>query len=264
MGLFGGKRAAPPSTTRAHATTHGNKEPEELLSPKSSSTLALPGMNDVAITRRSPSPLPFDLQSAMEAMQLDDDQGGHLSEIVNSTALHLANLLNTDDIFANTPKETPSSIRSEDIRTLYIRAVAFANQKTDPNLRTSAVRMLAALIATYPPPHSAVYEKENVLPDTITVRSLYKIIVSPVTAASASSHIDAVFVQVGALKALCKNGKDVDGLDGIVGWLIRCLEELTEEFASWCVKKDEWEGKVRQNCFHVIGSITDLPESQCM
>ena len=245
MGLFGGKRAAPPSTTRAHATTYGSKDPEEMLSPRSGSTLALPalpGMNDSA--RRSTSPLPFDLQSAMETMASGDDQSGHLADTVNQTASHLANMLNTEDIFADPPKDTPSSIRHDDIRTLYIRAVAFANQKADLNLRTSAVRLLAALIATYPPPRLAVYENENVLPDTITVRTLYKLIVSPVSATSAAAHVDAVFVQVGALKALCKNGKDVEGLDGIVGWLIRRVTEISEEFASWCVKKDEWDGKV--------------------
>jgi hypothetical protein len=243
MGLFGGKRAAPPSTTRAHATTHGNKEPEDLLSPKSGSTLALPGMNETQ--KRSPSPLPFDLQAAMEAMQSDTEETAHLVDIVNGTALHLANLINTDDIFASAPKETPSSIRLEDIRTLYTHAVSFANSSANSSLCTAAIRLLAALIATHHPPQLASLGSERALPDTINVRTLYKTIVSSATDSNANAQADAVFVQVGALKALCNNGKDVEGLDGIVGWLIRRLNGISEEYAAFCGNGDEWDGKVR-------------------
>lgn len=270
MGLFGGsKRSAAPaqtSTTKAHATNqaqHQGRALDEILSPKSgSASLALPtvGVNDAA--RRSPSPLPFDLHAAIESMQVENEQMGHLAEIVNSTASHLAGLIPTsDDIFSNVARELPDSITFEDIRTLYVRAAAFANAKTETALRSAAIRLLAALIATYPPAYFAT-KPDMALPDLINVVSLYKLITAPSRSTSPSAHIEAVYVEVGALKALTKNGSQVAGLDGIVGWLLRALEGVTEEFAAWCTRKDEWETKVSHAhscCNPILPYLSPMP-----
>lgn len=253
MGLFGGGKKATAtasvstaSTTKTHATNqaqHQGRAVDEILSPKSgSASLALPPVGVHEVFRRTPSPLPFDLHAAIEAMQVDEDQTGHLADTVNSTASYLGNLLSTDDIFSNEAKELPGAVSFDDIRTLYVRAAAFANVKTETALRTASIRLLAALIATYPPSYFAK-RTELELPDLINVVSLYKLITSPIQAPLAG-HVEAVFVQVGALKALTKNGSQVSGLDGIVGWLIRALEGMLDEYAAWCTRKDEWEVKV--------------------
>ena len=248
MGLFGGKRSAqvaPPSTTRAHATTShqpqlAQKHYEELLSPKSGSgSSSLPLLNPLEAVKRSPSPLPFDLHSAIEAMQVEDDQTGHLPDMIDKTAAYLGSLLKEEDVF-NTKRELPSEITTEDIRTLYIRAVAFANAKMDIGLRISAIRLLAALITTYPPVYFATNE-DVVLPDIINVNTIYRLITAPHNAAPSATHVEAVNVEVGAVKALTKNGVQVQGLDGLVGWLVRSLTGLSDEFAAYCARRDDWD-----------------------
>ena len=246
LGLFGGgsRKAAPATTTRAHATTQQSKAhvgAEEMLSPRSvSTTLQLPNVGEV---HRAPSPLPFDLQTAIEAMQVEDDHTGHLPDMVQETAAYIGGMLPSQDPFSNASRDAPCSISLGDIRTLYIRATAFANAKSDPPLRIAAIRLLAALIATYPPVHFA-HNEEVALPDIINVRSLYKLIVAPTSLPGGSSHLEAVYVEVGALSALTKVGKVTDGLDGIVGWLLRTLKAITPDFAAWCAKRDDWDTKV--------------------
>lgn len=255
MGLFGGgsRRAAPPSTTRTHATQDGRtrtvehrKSLEELTSPKSGQgSLPLPPPE-----RRTPSPAPFDLHAAISLMQVPDDRIGLLPETINQTASYLANILISDDIFSAPPPEsTQPNIKVEDIRALYIRGAAFANSKSDSVLRTAALRLLAALIATHPPAQNLVEGPTGAVPNTINARSLYRLIVAPTTRSSTVSRIDAIFVGVGALKSLTKNGQEVDGLDGIVGWLVKTLKEVTDDFASWCTKKEdsmqEWSNEER-------------------
>lgn len=217
-----------------------------MLSPKSGqATLGLPPVPDV---HRLPSPLPFDLQTAIEAMQVDEDQTGHLPDMVHETAAYIGGMLPSQDPFSNSSRDAPRSISLEDIRTLYIRASAFANAKTDTPLRISAIRLLAALIGTYPPVHFA-HNEEVALPDIINVRSLYKLIISPTSRPTESGHLDATYVKVGALSALTKVGKVTDGLDGIVGWLLKRLEDITPDFAIWCGRKEEWDGKVRATAY---------------
>ena len=246
LGLFGGgsRKAAPATTTRAHATTQQSKAhagPEEMLSPKPvSTTLQLPNVGEL---HRSPSPLPFDMQTAIEAMQVEDDHTGHLPDMVQETAAYIGGMLPSLDPFSNSSRDAPRSISLGDIRTLYIRATAFANAKSDTPLRTSAIRLLAALIATYPPVYFA-HNEEIALPDIINVRSLYKLITAPTLRPGGPAHLEAVYVEVGALSALTKVGKVTDGLDGLVGWLLKSLKDITPDFAAWCAKKDDWDAKV--------------------
>jgi hypothetical protein len=266
MGLFGGSKRTPSSaapastsTTKAHATnqaSHQGKAVDEILSPKSgSASLALPQVHEAL--RRTPSPLPFDLHAAIATLEGEDGtregQGIETTvETLNATAAHLGNLLAVnDDIFSNTVRDLPGSVGLEDIRTLYIRGVALATTKRETVMRTAAIRLLAALIATYPPAYFQT-DEEVALPDVINIVSLYKLITSTDTHSIATpdqAHVEAIFVQVGALKALTKNGSQVVGLDGIVGWLINALNSLIGDFGVWCTKKDDWEIKVSSCAF---------------
>lgn len=281
---------------KENAGSHGGggaeAELDGLISPKSTS-LALPGLTKSSSLRRAPSPnppprqttpvtlVPFDLKSAVQAIgnahREDDKNEGHLMEALNSTALYLAsNLLEraasaAENIFAvpphldleaSEPSKQPLNTRvvdNADLVTLYQSVLQISNPSSSPGTRTSAIRLLAALIATYPPVYFTHNEQRTLkLPDEINVRSLYKLIISPITKTNMSTHIDAVFVQVGALKALTNSGKNVDGLDGVVGWLVRSLVDVQHEFAEWCKAKETDEQAWSKQADHTKVSPPDI------
>jgi hypothetical protein len=223
--------------------------------------------------------VPFDLKSAVQAIGNAHREDDNLMETLNSTALYLAsNLLEraasaAENIFAVPPHldleaSEPSItlqplntrvVDDADLVTLYQSVFRISNPSSSPGTRTSAIRLLAALIATYPPVYFTHNEQRTLkLPEEINVRSLYKLIISPITKTNMSTHIDAVFVQVGALKALTNSGKNVDGLDGVVGWLVRSLVDVQHEFAEWCKAKETDEQAWSKQANHTKVSPPDI------
>lgn len=61
-------------------------------------------------------------------------------------------------------------------------------------------------------------------------------------------NVDEVYVEVGALKALTKNGIEVDSTEGIVGWLVSSLAAMQDEYIRWCkqTSDDDWDDVPRQ------------------
>ncbi|ORY21856.1 hypothetical protein BCR39DRAFT_552777 [Naematelia encephala] len=236
-----GRRPAPPTTSLAHANSSSRQSStstdragslDEVTSPRAG-TLSLPAR------QQETSPRPFHLDLAIDLMQDGTESTAELCEIVKATAVWLANQLIDSDVFA---VDERNRVTPEDLTKLYIKAVEFAKPNSDDSLRTSAIRLLAALVATSPPPRSPIDHTDLALPDNINARTIYQLIVSPSGPPSTAAMVDAVFVEVGALKALTKNGTEVVGLDGLVGWLVRGLKEMTEEWAMWCTRKEEdWD-----------------------
>lgn len=196
--------------------------------------------------QRVPSPLPdpsFHLQSSMELMdQKDGISEAELCEIIKATAVWMANLM--------LDHETGSGeISPKEIRHLYRQAIRHANPRGSKHIRTAAKRLLAALITIAPPGGDSGFITVD-LPDPINAGSLYKIITSASSsqAASVNPSIDEIYVEVGALKALTKNGVEVDGTEGIVGWLVKTLEELEKDWIGWCGNKEEedWDDSKRK------------------
>ena len=277
MGLFGGgsrRGTSSPSSTRARATigsTTANPS-AELVSPRSQ-PVALPPTAAGDENPLSPT-AGFDLHTAIELMQGEKEKSSHVADVVDQTATYLASLLTTSgaEFGQGAPPDPSRTVKPEDIRTLYARAIAFADTKTDSPLRTSAIRLLAALIATYPPTDYAPSPDASdiALPENVNARYLYHIIVSPTTPTTPAAHVDALFVQVGAIKALTKSGKDVASMDGLVGWLVRNLTDLAGEFALWCARKEE-DLKVSRGrcCFETALMISQVlvtlpsPSSNC-
>lgn len=179
-----------------------------------------------------------------------------LSEIVKASAVYLANLLiNQDDIFSTidtTAKvQTPSP---DQIKALYLHAYTYADPSSAPGLRISGIRLLAALFATKAPP--LLQSEADFGMEKITVRSLYKLLTTP--APDNVHSIEQIFVTVGALKALTRNGESMDGIAGIVAWLIKALDTITDEWMQWCSSREEgipeWSEKTRVS--HVRGDVS--------
>lgn len=201
-----------------------------------------------------PSPQPeatFHLQSAIELIDKKDTiSEAELCEIVKATAVWLANLM--------IDQETGSGeIAAREIRHLYRQAMRCANPNGGKNIRTAAKRLLAALITIAPPGGDSGFIAVD-LPDPINAVSLYKIITSSSNFHNQSIHpsIDEIYVEVGALKALTKNGVEVDGTEGIVGWLVRTVHEIEEDWMRWCARREEeeWEDAPKRKV-----SLTILP-----
>lgn len=192
--------------------------------------------------KRAPSPAPearFHLQSSIELMdQKEGISEAELCEIIKATAVWLAGLMIEHETATD-------EISAREIRHLYRQAIRHANPRGSKQIRTATKRLLAALITIAPPGGDSGFIAVD-LPDPINAVSLYKIITSAASsnAQSINPSIEEIYVEVGALKALTKNGVEVDGTEGIVGWLARTLHETEDEWVKWCGKRDEdieWE-----------------------
>ena len=246
MGLFGGSKRATASVSRTSSGSGdkgrqvGKRDSlEELRSPKSLSPHLPPPLVSNDLRNRAPSPAPFDLQASLAALQPGAEENpARLVETINSTAAGLYNLhLATEDLFASQTPDTKPSIGLAEIRTLYIRAFAYSQSQLDSQTRTAAIRLLAVLIETHPPATMTGREAKANLPDSINPRSLYYLITAPTGPSPSISRSDANYVEVGALKALTKNGVEVEGLSGLVGWLSKVLGQIQDEWIAWCMQE---------------------------
>jgi hypothetical protein len=144
-----------------------------------------------------------------------------LNELIKASAVYLANL-----VIENVHKL--QDVAPTDITRLYRIGIRHSRSRA---VSIAAKRLLAALITISPPGGSGIITVE--LPGPITTTALYRVITSP------RPSVDELYVEVGALKTLTRNGQEVDATEGIVGWLIRALGGMTEAYADWCANPDD-------------------------
>ncbi|OCF32888.1 tuberin [Kwoniella heveanensis BCC8398] len=248
---------------RASATTKTSTGNEEL--PETSGSASSPGSAIVSgtATHRKDSadeivksqtsipapPTPtFHLDEAIGLMDPDSStwtsiSGPELVEHVKATSVYLASISEPEegksDIFSahqaqQLEKENKSTqVSSNDIRTLYVRAIAFADRQTDISLRIAGLRLLTSLIKTCRPPRYLHDTVPTGVPEKVTVRSLYALIIGS-SQVTGEKKVDLVGAQVAALRVLTKDGTEVEGLGGVVGWLMRMLDEMSGDWAKWC------------------------------
>ena len=245
--IFGRRPApAPAVTSRISTSTADNPRKsidhdsiEGITSPKDKGNLL--GIPDVLPPRRSPSPAPFDLEEAMRFMAPKSGESPEvIVQMVKATAVYLAGLLITnEDMFSEhienqNPKDGNVPTKDQ-LQTLYLRAYNFASPSSESSLRIAAIRLLAALFATSPPPKSPLQADPDM--EAITVQSLYRAVTTP--SSDNTTSLEQTFVIVGALKALTKNGAEVEGLSGLVGWLVKALGNCTDDWIKYCSARDD-------------------------
>lgn len=191
--------------------------------------------------------IPFDLDTAIRSMESSETSKAELCEVVKATTIYIAR---REDVFA--PQMKPQ-VPAAEVRTLYIRASALVKVDSDKALRDAAMGLLTALTVVFPPSASAGVDDE-----LISIRSLYSLIISS-TASSISA--DSIVSQVTALKGLTKDGTEVTGMDGIVGWLIRSLSGMSEQWTAWCGLRGG-AAELRGSVSHTVAIMKSLISSR--
>jgi hypothetical protein len=220
------------------------------------------GVPEIPPPRRAPSPTPFDLEGALQVMDPKNKESTEvMSQMVKATAVYLANLLITsEDVFVETSRHD-AALTEDQLKTLYLRAYNLASPSSDSTLRIAAIRLLAALFATSPPPKD--HSKTDQRMELITTRSLYKIITTP--SSDNSTTLEQTNVIVGALKALTKNGAEVEGMSGLVGWLVKALSQITDEWIKYCSVKDDhsndWTERSKVSIVNLHGTLLTFSPS---
>jgi hypothetical protein len=262
--IFGRRPAPAPAVTSRISTsvTEGNTrksidhdavDPLPTSSKDKGVNLGIP---EIPPPRRAPSPTPFDLEGALQVMDPKNKESTEvMSQMVKATAVYLANLLITsEDVFVETSRHD-AALTEDQLKTLYLRAYNLASPSSDSTLRIAAIRLLAALFATSPPPKD--HSKTDQRMELITTRSLYKIITTP--SSDNSTTLEQTNVIVGALKALTKNGAEVEGMSGLVGWLVKALSQITDEWIKYCSVKDDhsndWTERSKVSLIHLCGTV---------
>lgn len=239
-----GRRTAPAPAITSRVSTSSSDRPRSSVEHDALKTVGPAhdkpsslGVPDASSIRRSPSPVSFDLEGALEVMSPRSGESTEvLCQMVKATAVYLANLLITnDDIFSDSSKQDVNSPTESQLRILYDRAFNLASPSSESSLRIAAIRLLAALFATRPPPRRQLHADPEM--ELITVFSLYRAIITP--SSDNTTSLEQTFVNVGALKALTKNGTEVEGLNGLVGWLVKALSRTTDDFIKYCSSRDE-------------------------
>lgn len=244
--IFGRRVAPAPAVTSRVSTSvtdgntrrsidHDHVDPITATREQANNNLNL-GIPDIIPPRRAPSPAPFDLEGALQVMDpVNKEPNEVLSQMVKATAVFLANLLITsEDVFVESSKHE-AALTDDQLKTLYLRAYNLASPSSEPTMRIAAIRLLAALFATSPPPKD--HSKNDQRMELITTKSLYKIITT--ASSDNSTSLEQTNVIVGALKALTKNGSEVEGMSGLVGWLVKALSQITDEWIRYCSSKDD-------------------------
>lgn len=231
-------RKASPSS----GITRESIDESRMLASPPTGSVALPSLTTATAGSSStaaPS-APFHLQAALALLEPGSTKTtAETAEIVKATSVHLANLLLDHSAGTSLLTLAELGLRPSDIRTLYARAMECSELGTDYQLRTAAIRLLAVLIGLVPPRQSILDANVADLPVTITPRALYRLITTPSGAKPGEARINQMFVEVSALKALTHGGEQVDGMDGIVGYLLQALKDLGTEWLAWCADRDE-------------------------
>jgi hypothetical protein len=263
--IFGGRRPAPAPavtsriSTSIESSTRRSIDHDHLdlpLSSKDKGSSASLSIPDVP-PPRSVSPAPFDLEGALRVMDPESKEPNEvLSQMVKATAVHLANVLlasTSEDVFVESSSNTNAPTEDQ-LKTMYLRAYHLASPSSDPQLRIAAIRLLAALFATSPPPKSALTLDRDM--EQVTTLGLFKIITTP--SSDNTTSLEQTNVIVGALKALTKNGSEVEGMSGLVGWLVKALGSITDEWTKYCSARDDATNDWPERQKVSLTSVTDL------
>ncbi|RXK34890.1 hypothetical protein M231_07854 [Tremella mesenterica] len=225
-------RSSSSSETRKLTDNSAERSASTRRSPESSRATIL-----LEQQARPPTPPPFDFDEAVRILQDEEASSDELAENAKAVAVWIANLyIDNEDIFGLTDSsKLIPRVEQNKIDALYKVAIHLAGERSSQSttLRTSAIRLLAALIGASPPPPSLI----DTSPDTpyLTIPAVYQVI----TLSNSIVDVDQIFVKIGALKALTKNGADVRYMTGIIGYLVRLLPNLSDEWISWCGKRNE-------------------------
>jgi len=196
---------------------------------KTTTGAATRGPSEESATRKVPfSAAPVDLETAIRALVNDEGRpSSELCEILKAITVYVGN---KEDVFA---PDTKAAMTPAQVQTLYARAAGFAERTSEATLRTAAIRLIAVLLISLPLSQINA-NQEVMMTDIINTRSLYRVIISPTSRPLA----EEVAVEVEAVKALTANGTELNGMDGIVGWVVRSIEQIGEEWTAWCRVKD--------------------------
>ncbi|WVN85619.1 uncharacterized protein L203_100768 [Cryptococcus depauperatus CBS 7841] len=272
---------------RASATTKTSTGQEE-IKPQSSifSTISRDKLADKGTNMKA---VDFHLDEAIQLINPNNDASALISEgerieYVKATAIYLGNAVyeKGDGLDSDTPagvdeERTEQKILSDNIRTLYTLSMGFAACYTNMPLRIAGLRLLASLLLICPPTPYITEDSCSTfsLPETTTMRSVYEIVIGTSNEGSAPSEskLELLSVQVDALWALTRGGVKVESLAGIVGWLIRHLGEIKEDWAIWCasgeaaqnffVKLKPFDPIPTPTVYEIASSIIDLVRSIC-
>lgn len=220
--------------------------------------VAQPLPNPPAGSGSSQSAAPFHLDAALALMQPGGTKStAELVEIVKASSVHLANTL-----LEHSPNDaSPLSemgLRPGDLRQLYEHAMTFSDPKQDYALRTAAIRLLAVLLSAAPPPDSVLHPNPADLPASLTSRSIYRVITAASGGTPGPAATNQIFVEVAALKVLTREGTMVEGMEGIIGWLLRTLNNMLPDWVQWCAQPDDnsAESENRESPFGPIKTAT--------
>lgn len=224
------------ATASSSVTTSDSfdEDAARLTSPRGG-TVPLPGIGPPAS-----SSAPFQITQALASMDAGDTKNAELVDLVKATSVHLANvLLDHQGSSALSVKEL--GLDNETARKLYSHAVDYSSPNSDYALRTAAMRLLAVLLGAIPPREGALDPNPTYLPPLVTKVSLYRLITAPSinSPGSGPMHTNQIFVEVGALKALTRDGQHIYGMDGIAGWLTRTLTDLQADWMAWCADPED-------------------------
>ncbi|EKD00547.1 hypothetical protein A1Q2_05212 [Trichosporon asahii var. asahii CBS 8904] len=228
-------RKATPSSS-VTTSDQFDEDAARLTSPRGG-TVPLPGISGPAA---SGSSAPFQIDQALASMETMEKKSTELVDLVKSTSVHLANVLL--DHHGSSPRSLEEmGLDAEGARKLYGYAIDFCSPNSEYALRTAAMRLLAVLLGAMPPREAALDPAPAYLPPTVTKVTLYRLITAPSanSPGSGPTHTNQIFVEVGALKALTRDGQYMDGMDGIAGWLTRTLIDLQPDWVAWCAEPDD-------------------------
>lgn len=228
-------RKATPSSS-VTTSDQFDEDAARLTSPRGG-TVPLPGISGPAA---SGSSAPFQIDQALASMETMEKKSTELVDLVKSTSVHLANVL-LDHHGSSPPSLEEMGLDAEGARKLYGYAIDFCSPNSEYALRTAAMRLLAVLLGAMPPREAALDPAPAYLPPTVTKVTLYRLITAPSanSPGSGPTHTNQIFVEVGALKALTRDGQYMDGMDGIAGWLTRTLIDLQPDWVAWCAEPDD-------------------------
>ncbi|WWC60470.1 uncharacterized protein I303_103043 [Kwoniella dejecticola CBS 10117] len=243
---------------RASATTKTSTGQDELPTVANSHPLRKDSADEVIKSAQA-----FHLDEAIQLMHPETAMSSpELVELVKATSVYLGSLdddgkedpfgiaasTSTSTILSPVPPEddqpveptTHDEISPEDIQTLYSRAISFSDRRSDVLIRIAGIRLLTSLMARCPPPRYFSDQSKVQLPDSITVRTMYNLIIAPASTDTPSDiTVDLIGAQVTALRVLTKNGSEVEGLTGMIGWSLRMLHEIQDEWSKWCEMKPQ-------------------------
>lgn len=183
----------------------------------------------------------FDLEETLQILQTAKDQplvGGD-TQLLNS--------LRTVSQYLVRDGDDPPVAAVEQLYAIIESYVDYPSTRKELPVRIESYKLLAILLRIAPPSSSILDRlgsKQSAdgptHPSSVTSRSIYNSIVDP---GSSSDHTSWLLLlsKLSALKVLTKDGEDVEGLDGLVAWVIKTTQTVGKEWTAWCGVAEDLE-----------------------